>query len=559
MDSKLKQFFDGLKDLVNRVTVERAIKEVDDWDGSAANYSSTEALCNASLINVNPSAGRDDPEDWAQSHCMLPVREEGDASNLFVDKAVFAAAGARGIGAVKRPDDVPEASWDAAVRQAANQLIDAYEQMDRVAPPVVFDAAEKEPPEGAERALGTGDMFMQVDTLLMQAVPGGFPWIMDIFHSAEGVSIVFSDQGLLFSAPVNVDGDDVVSIGEIVQVKQEFTPVGRTVMRQQDDGSWRWFSRSATSVLNRIGVIDSRELFDSFIEHAERTGEYPVRDFYHILDDAFIVGQCDWLGRDGNVLLTSGVYNDSLLAQIEIEARQADPDVWGDSIYFLTLRTDAVEVVEISKGVNVPVYRSGRLTRIATLPESDAASWFTSGVVNRSKVMDPKQFAGLVKLCGDDEGRAKEVMELLGVEELNRQIKETGAVTRSKGESEADPPPAQADAPPIEVDDTVIAAVVEQLEASEVMRQGSETIAAFQEQIGKLQATLEEKAQSFAGRLDVLEEDDDEKRDRYREDLPPRRQQVVYRPSVARAPANGEQPQNLGDKLAANLAATGIE
>lgn len=539
-----KQFVSRLKDLIGQV--ERRIKEVDTWDGSPSNYSTTEAYCRASLINVNAAAGKESPEDWSQSHCMLPVREEGDASNVFVDKAVFAAAGGRGIGRVERPADVPETSWNAAVKSAANKLIDAYEQMDRVAPAAVWTAADKEPPEEA-RALGTGDMAMQLEPLVQQARPGGMPWILDLFHAAEGMSVVFTDQGQLFSAPVNVDSDDVVALGEVVQVKQEFTPVGRTVLRQQDDGSWRWFSRSAVAVLNRVGEIDSRALFDSFIEHAEQTGEYPTRQFYHLMGDAWTVGQFDWLGREGNVLLTSGVYNNSELAQAEIKARQAEPDAWGDSIRFQPDGQESLEILEVADSVSVPVYTKGRLIEVSTLPEDRAASWFTSGVVMEERGMDEKQFEGLVRLFVDDEDAAKEWLDK-NAGELNRRIEEAGLIARSvDDEPQEEPQEPQAE---VVADDELVRAIVEQLEQSEVVRNYEAAIEEAQAKITELQETIDGLAQALDSRLVALEEDDDEKRQRYREDMPTPKTVVTYRPSLARQPENGTTEPTMAERAA---------
>lgn len=136
---RVKRLFEG--------AVERQIKDVDGWDGAASGYESTEAYCDACLIDVNEAAGRDEK---AQSHCMLPVREAGDGAGVFVRQAVFAASGGRGIGQVSRPDDVPQEDWDAAVKKAANELISAYGQMDAIAPEAVYKLAGKERP--AERS-----------------------------------------------------------------------------------------------------------------------------------------------------------------------------------------------------------------------------------------------------------------------------------------------------------------------------------------------------------------------------------------------------------------------
>lgn len=509
--------------------VERVIKEVDEWDGSPANYSTTEAYCDASLINLNAAAGNEDAADWTQTLCKLPVREEGDASNVFVAQAVFAAAGGRGIGSVTKPDDVPEASFNAQVRQAANQIIEAYEEMDRVAPANVWDAAGKEPPEEA-RALGSEDLYAQLHPLIQAVNPAGFPWIHDVFHAEEGMSVVWSDGGVLFSAPVNIDGDDMVSLGEVMQVKQEFTPVGRTILRQQDDGQWRWFSRSAVSVLNRVGEIDSTALFDSFIEHAHETDEWPTRQFFHRTGDAFTVGQTDWMGREGNVLLTSGIYNDSELAQAEIKARQVNPDAWGDSIHFEPVGADSLELLEVTNGVIVPVYRQGRLIEISTLPEREAASWFTSGVVQEASMKD-REFEGLVKLFLEDEEKARAWLdEHAG--ELNRQIEEAGLVARSTEPTE--------DAPThIEIGDDVLRDVTEAVLESETFTEQQSAVNALS---GRLDE-LVELVNAQQATIDLLTQGDDEKRQRYNEDMPARRTVVLHRPSVARRPEPGQESE----------------
>lgn len=538
--------------------VERVIKEVDEWDGSPSNYSSTEAYCDACLINVNAAAGNEDVDDWTQSLCKLPVREEGDASNVFVAQGVFAASGGRGISAVTKPADAPETSWNAGVRQAANQLIDAYEQMDRVAPANVWDAAGKEPPEEA-RALGSEDLYAQLHPLIQAINPMGYPWIHDVFHAEEGMSVVWSDGGILFSAPVNVDGDDIVSLGEVNQVKQEFVPVGRTIVRQQEDGAWRWFSRSAVSVLNRVGEIDSTALFDSFIAHAHETDEYPTRQFYH-KGETFEVGRCDWLGREGNVLLTSGLYDDSELAQIEIKARQAAADEWGDSIRFEVIGDNALEILRI-EGVAIPVYRNGRLIEISTVLERHAASWFTSGRIVMEGNMQPKEFEGLVELFQGDEDKARKWLEENAVA-LNRQIEEDGLVARTaEGEApDGDAEPAQ----DIPIDDSVIEAITRAALESEAFTIQRDGLAAQVEAFEALTVRLDELTALITAQqatIDLLTQDDDAKRQRYTEDMPERPARAVYRPSVAHRATldNGNEPQpNSAERMGKTLASKGV-
>jgi len=123
--------------------VAKAIKDVDEWDGSEARWDSADDYCDACLIDVNEAAGN---EDKVKGMCMLPVREPGDGADTYVRQAVYAAAGAHGVGAVERPDGVSEDDWSTAVKAAASAIITAYDEMGEVAPDSVYEVAGKEAP-----------------------------------------------------------------------------------------------------------------------------------------------------------------------------------------------------------------------------------------------------------------------------------------------------------------------------------------------------------------------------------------------------------------------------
>src|SRR6185503_16507019 len=105
------------------------------------------------------------------------------------------------------------------------------------------------------------------------------------------------NDGKLYKVPVTVDADSQVTLGEEQLVVMDFKPVtarSLTVQRQAD-GQVRWFAMPAcTAVLNRVGEIDSRALFDSFVDHIERGGAYPELDFFH-LGERLILGKADWV------------------------------------------------------------------------------------------------------------------------------------------------------------------------------------------------------------------------------------------------------------------------
>jgi hypothetical protein len=522
------KFWHGLKELF----VNRRIVDVEEWDGAASNYDTTESYCNACLINLNEGP----PEDWTQANCKLPVRRQGDGSDTFVRQAVFAAA--QRINQVDAPA--------AEIQSAARELIRAYGEMD------------EEPPESlvnlAERAISSGRLQNFLHNAMFQLdeqFEGSDNYIVDVYHDSGGTYALFTDRGKLYRYQVIIENDNIV-LGERIEVMEMHPPVqSRTVIRQQDDGRFRWVSISATAVLNRSGEIDSRDLFDSFVAHAEETGEYPIRQFYH-QGDAFRTGQADFLARDGYCYITSGLFDETSLGQVEVAARQREPEYWGDSIGFLP--TQEPELTEISDGINLPVYRQGINKEISTLPEEEAASLFTRTEVTRMSLTG-KAWEAFVKLFGDDEEKARQWVDE-NPKSRNRAIEESGMITRQEGDEgdgEGDaqtpePEPAESEPPEIEVDDEVLDQLAKRANESEF-------ITALVERVGNLEEALKEAIDreqekdkaltKLADRIKALEASDDKKRQQWQDDLPPRarngqKQRVSYRPRVEKADPEAE-------------------
>ena len=166
------------------------------------------------------------------------------------------------------------------------------------------------------------------------------------------------------------------------EIEQERTQVQvgiktRSTIERQQDGGYRLISVSAVSALNRVGEIDGRNLFDSFIE-GWKNGDQVQRDFMHlgVLGDLFITGDIDFMARDGNVFVTSTLYRNTPLAKGEIQYRLEHPEYWGDSIaYFSFSEPEFVDV----DGEDVMVFNDGTLRFVSTVPEELAASHFTMG------------------------------------------------------------------------------------------------------------------------------------------------------------------------------------
>lgn len=537
---------------------QRRIKDVDEWSGAASNYSSTEAYCNACLINTNPESGRTDPEDWVQSQCKLPIREEGDSNDTFVRQAVYAAVGGNGITQVTKPDDVSAEDWGQAVRDAANQLVKAYNEMDEDAPDSVVELAER----STERALSSGQLWSMIYEFLDDRYGWDY-WPMDIYYDATGMPFcVVAAGGKLYRYSIMIDGNEA-ALGEEIPVSQEFVPTARTTttIRRQTDGKYRWFSVSASSVLNRVGEIDSRELFDSFVTHAEETGEYPIRQFFHA-GTAFRTGQADFLVRDENLYITSGIYDDTEIAQREVAARQKEPDYWGDSIGYLP--TDKAELFEIAEGVTIPVYKRGINKEISTLPEESAANLFTANTevleVRRAMALDKRQKEAFVKLFDGNEDEADAWLDE-HAEARNRAIQEEGMITRDDGEPEEEVQEVILPEVEVELDDEDIARALEQSEPIQQLITGLQelttAIEGDRQESQQRQSELATTLEGLVTRIEALEADDATKQREWQQNQPRRFQAPVkhiIRPRVARAAEEEEESESFADKAAQTLA-----
>lgn len=265
-------------------------------------------------------------------------------------------------------------------------------------------------------------------------------YLQELYFDSGALYALAGREGKLFRARVTVSADEVVEVGEFEQVTEIFAPVSnqRTVTRvfEQPDGVYRWLSVSATAYLNRVGEIDSRALFDSFVAHAAETGEYPYRTFMH-KGEQLRTGQADYLARDGNVYITSGVYDmSSPLARIEIAAL-SNPEVarsWGESIGYQA--TAQPELETVADGVEVLVYKAGIHREISTCPEMLAAAWFTSPTITEVQRMEGTVRDSLALLMRDAGLEDAERDELLGafeaaVDRTNERGSEAGVIARS--------------------------------------------------------------------------------------------------------------------------------
>lgn len=331
-----------------------------------------------------------------------------------------------------------------------------------------------------ERAIGFSRLRDQVWPLIDALdIPerGLWHWLSDVYFDSGSLYVLISTStGRLLRANLTVSGDSV-SMGTPVPVTEMHIPSAenRVVTRvfETENGRFRWLSISNVAIMNRVGELDSTALFDSFIAHANETGEYPYRTFWH-QGEVMRTGQADFLARDGFCYITSGLYDeDNELALIEIAALQNNPEGWGESIGFES--TALPSLLRVADDVNIPFYIQGINREISTCPEVMAASWFTTPMTMEVNRMNEGVKKGLQQLMADARVTDEDATALLGhfegaVDRVNTHAQQPGVIARSTAtvpatavaEEEAE----ESNDGEIVVDESVIEAIVAQLERS---------------------------------------------------------------------------------------------
>lgn len=361
--------------LFDFLTKRRTIKEVSSWDGSVSNYSTPQAYAKASLLNFNPLVGQN---TWTNELISLPVRREGDAPNVFIKQAVQAAA--IGLARVVKPEDVSQEDFDRLRRTAAKNIISAYIKWDGTAPDSVYEIAGEAQPvkrakffsqiyEEIQYMVGLADMSEGKKTLLYDIYYDEFSGKFYCLGVREGIpykiEIIVHPEGLMLGEFIPIQASDLLAE----------TPENNFRVYRGKGDQMRWLSVAGVAVLNRLGQIDSRELFDSFIDFATRTNYFPTLDVYHFGEGAEI-GKADLLARRDYVYIASGYFYDDRYGRAFYRALQ-DKNDWGNSIEFYSPRAYIENFYFEGASIQVPVYRSGINTRISLVREKDAASLMT--------------------------------------------------------------------------------------------------------------------------------------------------------------------------------------
>lgn len=420
---------------------------------------------------------------------------------------------------------------------------------------------------------------------------------MDLYYDDDGsLFLLCTRAGKLYRIPVQVnssaaaDGEEV-ALGAPVEVPLTGRRVqSRFSVVRDAAGKLRWYAIAASSVLNRVGEIDSRELFDSFVAHATETGEYPLLSFYH-LPEQIRFGVADFLARDENLYLAAGTFDENDIARAAAEGLLQSTDEWGTSIGFLPISEPAL--LRVGE-VNIPVYTRGINSEISIVLEREAAAHFTSiGTKEVERSMEKTVYDRLVALVGKERADALAAQ----TDETNRAIAAQGMITREANETEDGArvttattsasgtnavattvtaeaqPPAATETPAQErelvLDEETLATLADALTARLPFQALQDAVNANTNALAQLTPRMEqmENAQrsiseatltQIEERLAALELDDETRHTEWVQDLPPQRTVITLRPREARAvqvDENGNPIPPTSQELAANTLA----
>jgi len=291
-----------------------------------------------------------------------------------------------------------------------------------------------------------------------------------LYYDNGTLFAVTVSAGRLWRWPVALDRNDQVSVGEPVIVKVNFSvtneaPAGRmSTLRETSDGRWLGASVLCTATVNKMGILDSRGLFDSFIARFKGDGSEYI-NLLHLGGGVSKIGVLRHIFRDDKLLV--GIYEldkDDPVAVATARTLAADAvGYWGGSIEFRHFGEPTL--LEVADGISLPVTTDGQLLGYSIARSADCAAWATCNLVFEQQrgLMTDKDKAVALELLGD-EALVAQLAARLG--DKNRTL--DGAITYTVEEASELRPVRQAHRPQL-----VVEPVETQLPASGTVGSGT--------------------------------------------------------------------------------------
>jgi len=326
------------------------------WDGSAARWDTAEAYCGDCLIDVSGDEKR-------KSHCLLPYRDPG--SKEPNKDALGAIAGGRGITRVKRPEDVADDDWQAAIKSAAVKLKGWWpDAFDKEAPDSILELAKE---KSAEEKAGR-----RIKKTMRDRLKEAVNTLKEMLDFAD-----YEDEKKPALSQMFKDGDSGFTVKDV-------------------DGKPWMVLWSTNAFLDRDDELFSTKGLEEYVERSEQNENRGTINFWHIPDSDIVEKQ--WQGVAGRFLVEAGPFLDDekgrAAAAFFKEFAGGHPDIapegWGASPEFRYLPEE--------KGNGV--FETFWITRTSVLPRMDAANVWNPGLEVRD--MNEKQRVAASKVFGEE-------------------------------------------------------------------------------------------------------------------------------------------------------------
>jgi len=301
-----------------------------------------------------------------------------------------------------------------------------------------LDGDDEAVEEHPQRDLQVSSLYYAVEAELMNDYE--YPWVVDFMFNAESAYMIFTSGGKLYRADFSVNADDTVAIDQVREVKLDYPVIEQSRMKpvfrtmRDADGKLLFLAIAASTVLNRVGQIDSTKLFDDFEEEfGER--DAPYLTLQHLPQYASF-GTVKGVFRRESLLIIYGEIDEETTLGRVAEERFATGE-WGISIGFMATEEPEMELIG---GVEIPVFNKGYLVEASVLKEDRAASYFTtiSSVSKEIRQMGKSLEAAkqlLIEFAGEAaEDEVDAILEEANVRE--RVISDEGMITREAEDEE---------------------------------------------------------------------------------------------------------------------------
>lgn len=324
-----------------------------------------------------------------------------------------------------------------------------------------------------------------------------YHFLQDLYVGDDGSMYCISvSNGKLYRWGVQIAQDNTVTLATAQEVKPVFTTAkSQTInITKRTDGRFEGFAVLGTCALNKDGEIDSRALFDCFVDRFHGGREYV--NIYHLGGDSTKIGEIDFIFREGNLLVGHYVLDDNIVAQRVGETLVEDKKgEWGGSIEFLS--DDEGEPVVVAEGIVANVYTKGTLRGFSIALAEHGAAWGTSHFMTRTPEMNDSIKATVSKLLKDDPQAVAMLQTWL--DDTNTRLSDSITRTETPVTHEAaavEQAPVSEDAPPpsdsdIVIDESLLEAITQALVGSEWMKEQitvietlSARVAALEDEMG---------------------------------------------------------------------------